>query len=424
MTVNSQKRKVGAALASLLMMLAVFGPISMDLYLPALPSLTRELHAPISAAQLTITACLVGLALGQIIAGPLSDRYGRRGPLLIGIAAYAAASGLCALSPSIETLIAARLVQGLAGAVGIVISQAAGRDVYDGRALVRYYGRLSVLASLAAIVGPVLGGQLTSFTDWRGLFVVLAGIGIALLLLATFLFSETLAPSDRRSGGLRQTASDFKRLLTDRVFVGAALITGFVFAAIFAYLAGATFILQGIYGLTPQGYSVAFGINSAGGMLFGYVGGQAGARWSVRGTLTIGLVMCALGAVGLLATGLANLALPVVMVSLFLLVSGMALASAPTTTLALSDYPDLAGTASSLLGLARYAFGGVTAPLVGLAGALTVLPLGIIAAASIGLALVAHFVLINRSTKQRQPHAEEATLSVSRFESQTNATHA
>ncbi|MEV4582621.1 MFS transporter [Nonomuraea jabiensis] len=147
-------------LAVVLGLLTIFGPISMDLYLPVLPALTAELRSATSTAQLTITACLFGLALGQLIAGPLSDRFGRRRPLLAGVAAYVLTSASCAISPTIETLIAARFVQGLAGTVGIVIAQAAGRDLYSGRALVRYYGRLTVLAGLAAIIGPVIGGQL------------------------------------------------------------------------------------------------------------------------------------------------------------------------------------------------------------------------------------------------------------------------
>lgn len=399
---TTSRRRIGPALSTLLMVLTVFGPISMDLYLPALPALTRELGTTTSVAQFTITACLIGLAVGQLIAGPLSDRFGRRGPLLIGIAAFAAASALCAVSPTIETLVVARLVQGLAGAVGIVISQAAGRDVYEGGALIRYYGRLTVMGGLAAIVGPVIGGQLVRFTDWRGLFLFLAGIGVLLLVLCLVIFRETLPATQRTTGGLRHTGRDFRRLLSDRLFVGAVLITGFAFAAIFAYLAGATYILQGIYGLSPQGYSVAFGANSAGVMLFGYLGGRSAERWSERGTLVVGLAMCAAGALGLLATGLFALPLPVVLASLFIMVSGGAGATAaPTTSLALADYPELAGTASSMLGLTRYAFGGVAAPLVGLAGANNVLPLGIVTTCAIGLAGVTYVALVGRERNPR-----------------------
>lgn len=396
-------RRVGSALATLLMLLTVFGPISMDLYLPVLPALTHELGATTSAAQFTLTACLIGLAVGQVIAGPLSDRFGRRAPVIVGILAYVVASALCAIAPSIETLVAARLVQGLAGAVGIVIAQAAGRDVYSGGALLRFYGRLTVLGGLAAIVGPVIGGQLARLTDWRGLFLFLAAIGVVLLVATLAVFRETLPAGQRTRGGLRQAGRDFRTLLSDRLFLGAVLINGFVYAALFAYLSGATYILQGTYGLSPQDYSIAFGANSAGFMVFGYIAGRTAERWSERGTLTIGVAMTAAGSLGLLATGLFDLTLPVVLVSLFVLASGVAVTSPPTTSLALADYPQLAGTASSVLGLTRFGFGGVAAPLVGLGGAEAVLPLGIVTVVSVALAVLTQATLVRRSDHPVHP---------------------
>ncbi|MCX4473043.1 multidrug effflux MFS transporter [Micromonospora sp. NBC_01655] len=393
MTDTRSGRRVGPALATLLMLLTVFGPVSMDLYLPVLPALTTDLGAATSAAQFTLTACLVGLAVGQLIAGPLSDRFGRRIPLLIGIIAYVAASALCAISPTIETLVLARFAQGLAGAVGIVIAQAAGRDVYEGGALIRYYGRLTVLGGLAAIVGPVIGGQLARFTDWRGLFLFLAGIGVVLLLASLVIFRETLPADQRISGGTKQTRRDFRKLLSDRLFLGAVLICGLTHAALFAYLSGATYILQGVYGLSPQGYSIAFGANSAGFMVFGYIAGRTAERWSERGTLGIGIAMCAAGSLGLLATGLFALPLPVVLASLFVLASGVAVTSPPTTSLALANYRELAGTASSVLGLARFGLGGIAAPLVGLGGAGNATPLGLVTVLSAALAAITYVVL-------------------------------
>lgn len=390
-------RRVGPALATLLMLLTVFGPISMDLYLPVLPALTAELGAATSAAQLTVTACLIGLAVGQVIAGPLSDRYGRRTPLLIGIAAYVVTSALCAVAPSIETLVLARLVQGLAGAVGIVIAQAAGRDVYEGGALIRYYGRLTVLGGLAAIVGPLIGGQLARVTDWRGLFLFLSAVGVALLVAAAVIFRETLAPAERTTGGMRQTGRDFRRLLADRQHLGAVLVTGFVNAALFAYLSGATYILQDGYGLSPQGYSYAFGLNSLGFMVCGYLAGRAAERWSERGTLAVGVAMAAAGALGVLATALLDLPLIAIVLSLVVMVSGVATTAPPTTSLALAQHPEMAGTASSLLGLARFAFGGIAAPLVGLGAAGSPLPLGIVAVVAVGLAVVAQAALVGRA---------------------------
>ncbi|MFJ2544049.1 multidrug effflux MFS transporter [Microbacterium sp. NPDC087589] len=383
-------------LPSLLLLLTVFGPISMDLYLPALPALSAELGAVTSVAQLTVTACLIGLAAGQLIAGPLSDRFGRRGILLIGIVAYILTSVLCALSPTIELLIPARLVQGLAGGVGIVIATAAGRDVFEGKALIRFYGRLTVIGGFAAIVGPLLGGLLNTFTDWRGLFVFLAVIGVAILVITLLVFGETLPAEQRTRGGFGETLHAYRTLLSDRVFLGAVLNQGFLYAALFAYLAGSTFVLQDIYGLTPQWYAAAFGLNSAGHMVFGYLAGRTAERWSIPGTLALGIVVTGLGALGLLTAGLTPLPLWIVIVSLFALSSGVAITAPPATTLALSDYPQMAGTASSLLGMVRFGFGGIAAPFVGVAGALSILPLGITTVVTVLLAAAACLLLGHR----------------------------
>ncbi|MEZ2390426.1 multidrug effflux MFS transporter [bacterium RCC_150] len=393
--ITARQTAVGRPLAVVLGLLTIFGPISMDLYLPVLPALTSELRSATSSAQLTITACLLGLAIGQVIAGPISDRYGRRVPLLVGVLAYTATSVLCAVSPSIEALIAARFVQGLAGAVGIVIAQAAGRDVYSGGKLLRYYGRLTVLGGLAAIIGPVIGGQLAAVTDWRGVFLFLAGVGVAILVACLLIFRETLPVSRRAIGGLAHTLRDFRRLAGDHVFLGAVLITGFTYSAIFAYLSGATYILQGMYGLSPQQYSFAFGLNSLGFMVFGFVSGRLAEAWSERRTLAVGLAMTVCGALGLMATALLHLPLIAIILSLFTMVSGAAVTSPPATSLALKGYPDIAGTASSLLGLARFAFGGVAAPLAGIAGADNPVPFGIVALASTCAAALC-LVLVNR----------------------------
>ncbi len=400
------------ALPTLLLLLTVFGPISMDLYLPALPALTADLGAVTSVAQLTVTACLIGLAAGQLIAGPLSDRFGRRGILLVGIALYIATSVLCAISPTVELLIAARFVQGLAGGVGIVIAQASGRDIYSGGALIRFYGRLTVVGGFAAIVGPLLGGVLNSFTDWRGLFVFLAAIGAGILIITLAIFRETLPIDQRTSGGFGATLRDFRTLLSDRVFLGAVLNQGFLYAALFAYLAGSTFVLQDIYGLSPLGYALAFGLNSAGFMTFGFLAGRAAERWSIRGTLTIGVMAAGVGALGLLTSGITLMPLWVVIVSLFLLAAGVAISSPPATTLALVEYPQMAGTASSLLGMVRFGFGGVAAPLVGVAGALSILPLGIVTTASVALAGLAYFLLARTKKKTTTDAATPANPSL------------
>ncbi|WP_394194572.1 multidrug effflux MFS transporter [Microbacterium foliorum] len=407
---SAARPSVDRALPALLLLLTVFGPISMDLYLPALPALTAALGAATSVAQLTVTACLIGLAAGQLIAGPVSDRYGRRGVLLIGIVAYIVTSMLCAISPTVELLIAARFVQGLAGGVGIVIAQAAGRDVFSGGTLIRFYARLTVVGGFAAIVGPLLGGLLNTIIDWRGLFVFLAVIGAAILIIALARFGETLPIEARTTGGLTRTLSDYRTLLRDRVFVGAVLNQGLMYAALFAYLSGATFVLQDIYGLSPLGYALAFGANSAGFMVFGHLAGRFSERGHVHAVLAAGVVVATAGALGLLAAGLTTMPLWVVLASLFALAAGVSISSPPATTLALVGYPQIAGTASSLLGMVRFGFGGIAAPLVGVAGALSILPLGVVTVSATVLAAVT-LVLIGTARGRTPRHSPHPTSS-------------
>ncbi|HWJ54372.1 MAG TPA: MFS transporter, partial [Propionibacteriaceae bacterium] len=186
-------------------MLSTFGPISLDLYLPALPQLAAELEASPSAAQLTITACLVGLAVGQVAAGPLSDRFGRKRPLMIGLIAYAVASLACAFAWSISVLLLLRLIQGLAGAAGIVIARAVARDLHEGHQLVVFFSRLVLVSGLAPVIAPVLGGQLNRVMTWRGIFGVLAGIGVVLVLAGWLGLKESLPPEKRVAGGVLAT---------------------------------------------------------------------------------------------------------------------------------------------------------------------------------------------------------------------------
>ncbi|MFC9335735.1 multidrug effflux MFS transporter [Arthrobacter sp. NPDC057009] len=383
----ASRTTIGRPLAIVLGLLTIFGPISTNLYLPVLPALTADFQSSTSEGQLTVTACLLGLAVGQVIAGSLSDRFGRRRPLLVGVLTYVAMSVVCAVSPTIETLIAARFVQGLAAAVGIVTAQAAGRDVYSGGKLVRYYGRLTVLGGMSAVLGPLIGGQLARFTDWHGVFLFLATAGALVMLTALVFFPETLPTGCRSTGGFSQGMRNYRQLLTDRTFVGAVLITGLTYSAIYAYLGAATFVLQGMYGLSPQEYSFAFALNAVGVMVFGHVGGRLSERWSEKKTLGIGLGMAMSGSLGLLATALSSPPLIGILVSLFVMVGGVAMASPPATSLALRDHPEIAGTASSMVGLSRFALGGLTAPLVGIGGPDTAVPFGIVAVASVSAAI-------------------------------------
>jgi MFS transporter, DHA1 family, multidrug resistance protein len=359
-------------------MLSTFGPLSLDLYLPALPELADDLNASASAAQLSITACLVGLAVGQLVAGPLSDRLGRRRPLIVGLVGFVLASVACALAPSVGVLVVLRFIQGLAGAAGLVISRAIARDLYSGRALMIFFSRLILVAGLAPVIAPILGGQLSRIMSWRGIFGVLAGFGAVLLLAGWLGLKETLPPERRIVGGFSKTLHGYNTLLHDRFFVGCALSSGLAGASMFAYISGSTFVLQRIYGMSPQGFSLVFGSISLALVIAAQVGGRLALVWPLTRVLGFGLAVNLLGATFLLVTVSIGLPLAVLLAALSVMVSAIGLIFPTANALAMADYPDLAGTASSLQGLSQFVFGAIAAPLVGIAGEQTALPLGIV----------------------------------------------
>jgi DHA1 family bicyclomycin/chloramphenicol resistance-like MFS transporter len=358
--------------------LTMFGPLSLDLYLPALPQLADDLNASASAAQLSITACLVGLAVGQLLAGPLSDRLGRKRPLIIGLVAYLLASIACALAPSATVLIVLRLIQGLGGAAGIVISRAIARDLYSGSALMIFFSRLLLIAGLAPVLAPILGGQLSLIMSWRGIFGVLAGFGAVLLLAGWLGLKETLPPERRIVGGFGRTLQDYNTLLHDRFFVGCALSSGLAGATMFAYIAGSTFVLQRIYGMSPQGFSFVFGGISLGLVVAAQIGARVALVWPLTRVLSLGLMINLFAATALFVTVITGLPMGVLIGALVVMVCAVGLIFPTANALAMADYPDLAGTASSLQGLSQFVFGAVAAPLVGIAGEHTAVPLGIV----------------------------------------------
>jgi DHA1 family bicyclomycin/chloramphenicol resistance-like MFS transporter len=386
-------------LVLLLGSLSAFGPLSMDMYLPGLPSMARDLDAPAWAAQLTITASMIGLAGGQLVAGPISDARGRRRPLLVGLAAYVAASLLCAMAPDIWLLLAFRVIQGAAGAAGIVIARAIVRDLHTGVAAARTFALLMLVNGLAPILAPLVGGELLHVTDWRGIFVVLAVIGAVLLLAAWTMLAETLAPDARHGGGLASTVRVFGRLVGDREYMGYALALGLAFGAMAAYIGGSPFVLQDIYGASPQVFSLLFALNAAGIVVASQLGRAVVDRYGPRTLLDVGVSMSAVGGVGALASVLLDTGLPTLLPSFFLLVSCIGLVFPNATALALADHPRTAGSASAGLGLSQFAIGAVAAPLAGVGGAETALPLGIVAAVlSVG-SLVSLFVLSGRARR-------------------------
>jgi DHA1 family bicyclomycin/chloramphenicol resistance-like MFS transporter len=362
--------------------LASFGPLSLDMYLPAFPVITEELHSTTSLIQLSLTFCMLGLALGQLIAGPISDKIGRKIPLATGLILYAVASLLCAFSSSDWFLIIMRLIQGTAGAAGIVIANAMARDLFAGSELTRFYTLLALINGSAPVLAPVIGGQLLRVMQWQGVFVILALFGVVMLLAVLLSLPETLPKERRQGGGLRQTFHSFRTLLGDRVFMGYALSQGFVLAALFAYIAGSPFIIQEIYGASPQMFSLYFAINSVGVMIASQITGRLAKRIEGERLLAFGVAMAAVSGAALLAVILAAAPLTVFLIPLFFVVSSVGVVASTSYSLALQNQGKIAGTAAAVLGVMTFLVGGVVAPLVGIAGSGTAVPMGLIIVAA------------------------------------------
>jgi DHA1 family bicyclomycin/chloramphenicol resistance-like MFS transporter len=382
--------------------LTAFGPLSIDMYLPALPAIGRDLAASESVIQLTLTACLIGLAIGQVVAGPVSDALGRRRPLLIGVAGYVVASLLCALAPTAAILVALRLLQGLTGAAGIVIARAIVRDLYSGSAAARYFSRLILIFGIAPILAPVLGAQILRFTSWHGIFLALALVTALLWLGAALALPETLPLERRRSGGLSDTVKTFRRLAADTPFLGYAVSGGLAFGAMFAYIAGSPFVLQSIYHVSPQTFSLIFGLNALGFVITSQINGSLVSRIPPARLLTVGVTVAGVAGLALLAVILVGgLGLAPVLLPLFVLVSSIGFVVPNAVALALSRHPEAAGTGSALLGVIQSGIGAAGAPLVGIAGTTTALPMAaVIATSGVGAVLARLLTSIRRERDQ------------------------
>ncbi|MGA5405714.1 multidrug effflux MFS transporter [Streptomyces lavendulocolor] len=375
-------RRAGLLVTLVLGGLTALPPLSMDMYLPALPEVTRALHAPAATVQLTLTACLAGMALGQLVVGPMSDRFGRRRPLLVGMLVYVAATAVCALAPGPELLIAFRLLQGLAGAAGIVIARAVVRDLYDGVEMARFFSTLMLISGAAPIIAPLIGGQILRVTDWRGVFHALTVVGVLLTLVVWKWLGETLPPARRHGGGVGEALRTMRGLLADRVFSGYMLAGGLAFAALFAYISASPFVVQEIYGASPQTFSLLFGVNSVGLVAVGQINGKLlVGRVSLDKVLGFGLAVITLaaGALLLMTSGaLGEVGLLPVAAGLFVLMSAMGLAMPNTNAQALMRTPHAAGSASALLGTSSFLVGAVASPLVGIAGEATAVPMAVV----------------------------------------------
>ncbi len=395
--------RAGAAWVVALALLSSFGPLCLDMYLPALPDLPGELGSTATLAQLTLSACIVGLGLGQLIAGPWSDRVGRRLPLIVGLLLFVGSSALCAVTTSMELLVALRVVQGAAGAVGIVVGRAVVADRFAGAAAASYFAIIAAINGLSPILAPVVGGQILAVGTWRTVFWVLAGFGLLLAVLTWFAVPESLPPArrlrSREPGDPVRRESAFRTLLTDRGYVGVVIAGSMVTAAMFGYISASPFLLRTGFGLSPQAFSVCFATNAVGIVITTQLGRRLLVRTSAARVLTLGVAQAIVGAVALLAVTLVGAGLVAVLIALFVMVSAVGFALPFSSAIAMDRHRRIAGTASALVGLAQYAFGALTAPLVGLGDRTTCVALG--ATAVVATALAAGGLLVARPALTR-----------------------
>jgi len=368
--------------------LVALGPLTIDMYLPALPALTADLATTSSTAQLTLTGTLVGLALGQLVIGPLSDALGRRRPLLAGAALHVAASLAITVAPNVAVLGVLRVLQGVGAAAGAVIALAIIRDLYTGRAAATMFSRLMLVMGVAPVLAPTVGGELLRITSWRGLFVALAVYGVLVLVATAWALRESLAPEHRQPAGVAATLRTYGRLLHDRTFVGLVLVAGLTMAGLFGYVAGSSFVFQQQFGLDQQQFGLAFGA----GAIFLIAATQLNAyllRAFEPGTLLlaalVGGAVAGLVLVAAAATGVGGLAGVLVPMFGVLFAVGLALPNAPA--LALSRHGEAAGTAAALLGAVQFGVGAVVSPVVGLLGNDAV-AIGIVVVSALTLAIV------------------------------------
>ena len=344
-----------------------------------------------------MTTFLLGLALGQLLAGPLSDMYGRKRPLLVGLGIFTLTCGLCAITPSAELFIAMRFVQGLAGAAGIVITNAVVTDYARGREAARLLSRLALISGLAPIVAPLIGVGLLRFMSWRGIFVVQAGLGVLLCLGVAFGLRESLAPARRQARGEWQTFRAMGMLSRDRGFMGLTVASALAFVAFFGYLAASSFVYQDIYGASPFLFSALFAVNAVGMLIANQVNHRLLRRFTPNQLLGAGLIVGTGAGVALLVVtlvgglGIVALALP-----LFVLISSLGFVFPDSTALALSLHPDVAGSASAYFGTARLGLGALATPLIGIGGAVSGLPMAIVIALSSAAALIVYLLVATR----------------------------
>lgn len=393
-TVYFVSKTISLPMLCALALLSATAPLATDMYLPGLPSMVDSLDTTAVAVQLTLTTFMAGLGIGQLVVGPLSDGWGRRRLLLAGTVVLAASSALCATAPTVEILIAARLVQGFSGGTGIVLARAVVADRARGREAAKLFSIMMIIGGIAPIAAPLLGGVLLGPIGWRGIFWVLTGTAVVMLLGVLAFVPETLEPKDRHGGGLTALSRNFGYVLRNRRFIGYAATFALSFGAMFAYISASPFVVQNVLGMSATQFSIVFAVNAVGLILANIVNSRLVSRFAVRSLLLAGVTMLA-GAGGLLLVGTlaagaqAWLILPLLWVS----VTSLGLVLGNATALGQGEVPQAAGTGSALMGASQFGLAAIVSPLVGLGGEGTAVPMTVAIAVAGGLALLSLLTL-------------------------------
>lgn len=345
--------------------LTALGPFTIDMYLPAFPILREDFQTTEAAIQLTLAGTMIGFALGQLIVGPLSDKVGRRIPLLIVTGLHVVASVLAAFAPSLELLGAARVLMGMGAAAGGVVAMAIVRDLFGGKRLVVVLSRLALITGVAPVIAPLVGSALLEIMPWRGLFIVLAAYGALMLVCALFLIFETLPPARRQDRGATTVMQRYRSVFSDRVFVGVLVIGGMSFSGLFSYLSASSFLFQGTYGFNAQMYGVLFAVNSVGLVIGNQIAARLAARFGPQWVLAFSTAVLILASGAIIVADQLGLGLWGTVIPLFVFMSACGFTFPCVQVLALDRHGKAAGTAASVLGAVNFGVAGLVSPLVG-----------------------------------------------------------
>ena len=369
-------------LVLLLGVLSAFGPFVVDLYLPSLPQLASFFETSASMTQLTLTTAMIGLAVGQLLLGPLSDKFGRKIPLIISLVIYIISTVLIVYAPNIEAMIVLRVIQGLSSAGSVVISRAIATDLYRGREMTRFFGLLMTINGIAPIISPILGSLLLEYISWKGVFVFLALIGVIVLFFC-FRLKESLSAENRLQGSIFATFSTFGVIIKNRLFMSYVGIESFLLGAMFAYIAASPFILQSFYGLSAFIFSLCFGANGAALV----IGANIGGKLPNRQALAIGVLAFVVAALYTIAVLIIQPYWLFVEIGFFAMLLLMGITFPAISTLAMESERQYAGSASALLGFAPFFLGGIVSPLVGIGNIFYSTALVILSCGVLGLAI-------------------------------------